>query len=145
MSIIKSNNDPFQSDLYFPQGLNQLFQNFFDEKGIKGIISGFKPNSDIIEKEKHYEIHLSIPGVKKDDVKITFEKDLLTVEGEKKHDSKEENTKYYRREISYGKFSRSFHVGDADPSGIEASFTDGILNITIPKGKSVQTSTIAIK
>jgi HSP20 family protein len=145
MSIIKSNNDPFQSDLYFPQGFNQLFQNFFDEKGLKGMIPGFKPNSDIIEKEKHYEIHLSIPGVKKEDVKITFEKDLLIVEGEKKHESKEENAKYYRREISYGKFSRSFHVGDADPSGIEASFTDGILNISIPKGKSVQTSTITIK
>lgn len=145
MSIIKSNIDPFQSDLYLPLGLNQLFQNFFDEKGIKGIIPEFKPNSDIIEKEKHYEIHLSIPGVKKEDVKITFEKDLLTVEGEKKHESKEENTKYYRREISYGKFSRSFNIGDADPNGIEASFTDGILNITIPKGKSVQTSTIAIK
>jgi len=88
---------------------------------------------------------LSIPGVKKEDVKITFEKDLLMVEGEKKHESKEENAKYYKREISYGKFSRSFIVGDADPSGIEASFTDGILNITIPKGKSVQTSTITIK
>jgi HSP20 family protein len=145
MSIIKSNNDPFHSELYFPQGFNTFFQNFFDEKGMKGMISGFKPNSDIIEKEKHYEIHLSIPGVKKEDVKITFEKDLLTVEGEKKHETKEENTKYYRREISYGKFSRSFHIGDADPSGIEASFTDGILNISIPKGKAVQTSTITIK
>jgi HSP20 family protein len=145
MSIIKSNNDPFQSNLYFPQGFNQLFQNFFDEQGLKAIIPGFKPNSDIIEKEKYYEIHLSIPGVKKEDVKITFEKDLLTIEGEKKNDTKEENAKYFRREISYGKFSRSFHVGDADPSGIEAIISDGILSINIPKGKAVQSSTIAIK
>lgn len=145
MNMIKSNNDPFQSDFYFPQGFNTLFQNFFDEKGLKGVMPGFKPNSDIIEKEKHYEIHLSIPGVKKEDVKITYEKDLLTIEGERKQEIKEEKSKYFRREISYGKFSRSFNIGDADPNGIEASFTDGILNISIPKGKTIQSSTIAIK
>jgi HSP20 family protein len=145
MTIIKSNASPLYSDSYFQKPLQSLLNSFFEESNIRQSDLGFSPSSDIVEKEKHYEIHVSLPGVKKEDVKISHEGNLLKIEGEKKQEHKEETTKYYKREISYGKFSRSFNIGDADTSTIEAEFKDGVLLVLIPKTNTVKTSTIAIK
>jgi HSP20 family protein len=145
MTIIKSNSNPLYSDSYFQRPLQSLINSFFEESNLRSSDLGFSPSSDIVEKENCYEIHVALAGVKKEDVKISFEGNVLKIEGEKKQEQKEETAKYYKREISYGKFSRSFNVGDVDTSKIEAEFNDGVLLVKIPKTNIVKTSTIAIK
>ncbi|MDD3187370.1 MAG: Hsp20/alpha crystallin family protein [Bacilli bacterium] len=88
---------------------------------------------DIYEKDNLIHIELDVPGFDKNDINIELSKGNLIVTA-KKEKIEEENKKYYRRERSfYGKYSRSFYLGDVEEDKIEASFKDGILVITVPK------------
>ncbi|MCC6817502.1 MAG: Hsp20 family protein [Bacteroidia bacterium] len=121
-----------------------MFKDFFEESRLSQSVN-FIPQSDIVEKEDHFEIQMSLPGIKKEDVKISLEGDLLSIEGERKMELKEEKEKFVRRELSYGKFSRSFNVSKLDTANIEAKFEHGLLNISIPKSKIEKSSQIEIK
>ncbi|MDP2174566.1 MAG: Hsp20/alpha crystallin family protein [Bacteroidota bacterium] len=145
MTIIKSNSNPLYTDSYFQRPLQSLLNSFFEETSLRASDMGFSPSSDIVENEHHYEIHVALAGVKKEDVKISFEGNVLKIEGEKKQEHKEDTSKFFKREISYGKFSRSFNIGDTDASQIEAEFKDGLLLVKIPKSKIAKTSSISIK
>lgn len=88
---------------------------------------------DIYEKEGLVHIELDVPGFNKDDISIELSKGNLIVTA-KREVKDSENKKYYRRERSfYGKYSRSFYLGDVEDSQVDASFKDGILTITVPK------------
>ena len=90
---------------------------------------------DIYEKEGVYHVEMDLPGFKKDDIKIELNNGNLTISAEKSNDTeeKDENKKYIRRERTYGKFSRSFYLGEVNEDGINASFNNGTLTISIPK------------
>lgn len=91
------------------------------------------PKIDISEDEKNIFLQAEVPGVKKDEIKISLENNLLTIAGEKKK-SKDENVKSLRSERKFGKFSRSFKITDAvNPEKIDANLEDGILKITFEK------------
>lgn len=88
---------------------------------------------DIYEKEGLVHIELDVPGFNKDDISIELSKGNLIVTA-KKEEKETENKKYYRRERNfYGKYSRSFYLGDVEEDQVDASFKDGILTITVPK------------
>ena len=92
-----------------------------------------KMKCDIYEKENKYYIEASIPGFDKDDIKIEVDKGSLTITAEKHEEEKDETKKYIRKERNfYGKYQRSFYLGDIDEENIEASFNNGILNIVVP-------------
>jgi HSP20 family protein len=88
--------------------------------------------SDIYEEGNNYVIEIDLPGFKKEDVTINYDKGYLTIEA-KKEETKEEKKNYVKRERYYGEFKRSFYVGDIDDSLIKAKFEDGILKINFPK------------
>lgn len=100
----------------------------------------WSPSCDISENEKDYQIRAELPDVKKDNVHVTLENGVLTIQGERKEEkeTKEEaGRKYHRRELTYGTFLRSFTMpDDADETKVDASFKDGILNVTIAKSKT---------
>jgi HSP20 family protein len=145
MVLIKSKPETMMHTGVFPQSFNSILNSFFEESKIKTGNINFMPQADIVEKDKQYEINMSLPGISKEDVKISLDRDLLTVEGERKQAVTEDNGKFLKREISYGKFSRSFSLDKIDSSKIEAAFTNGILNIVLPKLAEEPVSTIAIK
>ncbi len=88
---------------------------------------------DIYEKENMMFVEMDLPGFERKDINIEFSKGNLTVTASKKQEEKE-NKKYYRRERSfYGKFSRTFFVGDIEEEKIAASFKEGTLTIQVPK------------
>ncbi len=145
MTIIKSNNNKFQTENFFPQTFNALFNSLLNDSMIKTETNEFIPSADILEKENHYEIHLLLPKIKKEDIKISLEDVYLKVEGERKSEQTAEKEKYFRREISYGKFSRSFKVGKIDVSKIEAELNEGVLNIVVPKQNEKIEHNIQIK
>jgi HSP20 family protein len=89
------------------------------------------PVHDVIENDTSYVIQVTLPGIKKEDTSLDIEKDMLIVKAERKENK---DWKYNRKEIFYGKYERSFLLpDDADRDNIDATFTDGILSITVPK------------
>lgn len=143
MVLIKSKPESFLTESFFPHSFNSFFNSFDRHQGHQNL--SFVPQSDILEREKEFEIRLSLPGVKKEDVKISLEGDRLNIEGERKSEHTEEGVKFVRKEVSYGKFSRSFNIGKADGSKIDAVFSDGILSIRLPKSDEEKSSTIVIR
>lgn len=94
----------------------------------------FAPQSNISETENAYLIRIDLPEVKKEDVKVSLESGLLTIEGERKQERKEENERYHRVESSYGRFMRRFSLpDDADENAVEGTFKDGTLTVRLAK------------
>ncbi|PCJ46369.1 MAG: heat-shock protein Hsp20 [Moraxellaceae bacterium] len=95
----------------------------------------FTPRIDLEEKQDRYLITAELPGVKKEDIHITLEDSVLTLEAESHQQEQEKKEgRVIRQERRYGKFLRSFKVGSGvQESDIEASFTDGILTLVAPK------------
>ncbi len=112
--------------------LDDLFDNFFttEENSLK---------SDIYEKDGKFHIEMDIPGYRKDEIKIETNKGNIVVTAEKSSEEKDENKKYIRRERVYGKYQRSFYLGDIKEDEIDASFHDGTLTIEVPKLEEKET------
>lgn len=105
------------------------------EKGISFEVGGFNPRADIIEDENNYYLHIELPGVAKEDVKISInEERVLTIKGEKKSAQGSENNSFLRTERMFGSFSRAFIVPEhLDLEKISAKYIDGVLELSLPK------------
>ena len=93
-------------------------------------------------------MEMDIPGFNKEDVKIEVDdNDYLTITAEKSNESSDDEKEYVRKERCYGKYQRSFYVGDIDKENIDASFENGILKVTKPKKQEEKSSkkTIEVK
>lgn len=145
MVLIKSKPETLFNERFVPQSFNQLVNAFFEDSKMSGTGFDFMPKADVIESEQHYEIHMALPGISKEDIKISVEGDMLNIEGERKQSTTNETDKFVRRETSFGKFSRSFNIAKLDSSAIEAAFENGILKVTLPKHKLEKSSVITIK
>jgi HSP20 family protein len=106
----------------------------------------WSPAVDITEKEGEYLVNVELPGVDRDDVKITLESNILTVKGEKKQEKEEKGENYHRVERSYGSFQRSFTLPTTVKNDkIDASFRDGVLTILLPKEGEAKPKLIEVK
>ena len=113
-----------------------------------GYETGFNPKVDISSDDRNIYVVAEVPGVKKDDLKIVLENNLLTISGEKKLSETEEqkNRKRLVNEISYGSFKRSFKITEKiNPDTTDAKFENGILTITIEKFVATQAGEKHIK
>lgn len=88
---------------------------------------------DIYEKDGNYHIEIDIPGFDKNEISVECENGYLTITAEKNEENEDENKNYIRRERTYGKYQRSFYLGDVDEDAIKAEFKHGILKIHVPK------------
>jgi HSP20 family protein len=117
--------------------LSDLFQDLFgDSSKEKMEYKNYEcaPSANILENNQGFELQLAIPGIQKEDVKISLEKNILNVSSEKEAAKIDEDTRFTRREFVFGTFSRSFTLPDTiDTDKIGADFKDGILKITLPK------------
>jgi HSP20 family protein len=75
-------------------------------------VADWSPSADISETDAAYLIKAEIPGVKKEDVKVTIQDGMLTMQGERKMEKEEKGKKFHRIERSYGNFVRSFRLPD---------------------------------
>ena len=108
--------------------------NFLDDSLLEDYRKTSIMNTDIIEKENGYELQIDLPGVKKEDIKIEMNKNLINISVSISKSSDEENKKYIRKERFTGEIKRSFNIGeDIDEDNINASFENGILYLNLPK------------
>ena len=109
---------------------------FFDDSFFKG---DENIKSDIYEKDGRLVVEMEAPGYTKDDINISIDKGTLSISFEKE-ENEEENKKYLHRERkSYSEVSRSFYLGDIDEEDIDASFKNGVLVVSAPKKKEIET------
>ena len=116
--------DPFRE-------FDELERSFFGNT--RSMVSAFR--TDVVDTGDAFKLEAELPGFDKDDIQVDVENDCLTISAEHKSEKKEENEKknFVKRERFYGSFSRSFDVSGINVDGIEASYTDGILTLTMPK------------
>ncbi|MFT4739214.1 MAG: HSP20 family protein [Paraglaciecola sp.] len=130
MTLIRYNPNKFQ-----PTTFNGFIDRFFNEEMVSGKSERtFSPQVDIAETENSFEIYLALPGFKKEDIHIDINADQLTVSGERKIKDEKQEKNFKSVETHYGTFSRSFYLPDnIDADKIDASYTDGILEVLVPK------------
>ncbi len=141
MSIIR-----YDANEFAPTSFSNLIDRFFNESLARTGGSTFVPGVDIIENEKAFELHVAAPGMNKEDFKIALKDNHLTVSGERKFTDEKKNKNFHSIETQYGSFSRSFTLPEnVDPARINAKYTEGILELTIPKDeKKVLNQTIKV-
>jgi HSP20 family protein len=139
MNLVKW--DPFVELEDVSKHLNRIFGRFpARAEADREILTmaDWAPTVDITETDAAYLIKGEIPGVNKEDVKVTIEDGMITMRGERRQENEEKDKKFHRIERSYGSFMRSFRVpDDVDEAAVKAEFKDGMINVTLPKsGKS---------
>jgi HSP20 family protein len=109
-------------------------------------VADWMPTVDISESDTEYLIKAELPEVKKEDVKVTVENGVLTLQGERRQEKEEKGKKYHRVERSYGSFARSFTLPESvDEGAVKAEYKDGMLNLHLPKTEKVKPKSIDVK
>lgn len=94
----------------------------------------YMPRLDVYEKDNELIVKADLPGMKKEDVHVALEDGALIVKGERKEEKEVKEDNYYRAECLYGSFYRALPLGfDVAPDKVTAKFTDGVLEIRMPK------------
>ena len=121
--------------------LNRMFENLFGEN-----LRGWTPAVDIYETEQHeFVVKAELPQVRREDINLSFENQVLTIRGERKFDEEVKRDHYHRIERQYGSFSRSFSVpATVDAGRISASFKDGVLTVRLPQREEVKPKQIML-
>ncbi len=145
MTLVKWN--PAQGLMNRADVFDRWFDTFFNtDRGFSDDDRTFLPLVNVEETDDDYRISAEIPGVKKEDLHVSFENNVLTIKAEKKREKEEKRENYHYAERYYGKFYRQIPV----PSGvkiddIDAGYKDGVLNIRVPKTEEVKPKEIAVK
>jgi len=116
--------------------LRRLFDDFEGavQNGVQIEVGTFSPRVDISESKENVFVRAELPGMKADDVKITLSEGALTLRGDKKRSEETKTENFHRIERSHGEFVRQFALPDnLNEDAVEATFTDGVLFISIPK------------
>ncbi len=110
-------------------------------------LADWSPSVDIEESDNSYLIKADLPGVKKEDIDVTFDKGVLGIRGEK-HEEKEtgeKGGKRHRTERFSGRFERYFTLpSEINVEGIDASYRDGVLSLLIPKAREAKPKSIDV-
>jgi HSP20 family protein len=131
-----------------PSNLMNAFDSFFNDQAGKFERNVFfTPRTDVVEGAAAFNVSITLPGLKKDEISIAVDGDTLTISGERKMKDELKEEKVHLVESFYGKFSRSFNLPEnVDKQNIAAELVDGILNLSIPKVEVKETKTsITIK
>jgi HSP20 family protein len=142
----------FSPDFFTPfqQRMNRMFENMFGPlyRPATGAdtFTGWMPSCDIYETASELVLKAELPEVKKENVKINVEGNVLEITGERKFEEETTRENYHRVERNYGQFLRSFTLPTSvDPTKIVAEFKEGILRVTLPKHQGARPRQIEVK
>jgi len=124
----------------------RLYDDFFDDFMPARPRHDGNMKCDIYEKDNKYHIDMDLAGFDKKDINVSSKDGYLTISAEKKDEEKDDDKNYLRRERHYSKCERTFYLGDLDEEGIDATYSNGTLNIVVPKKEIVDnTKVIEVK
>ena len=137
-----------RSPVLFPTRFDDFFKpwnEWFDNGNFWGRMLTV-PAVNISETRNNYSVSLAAPGMKKDDLKIDIEGNMLSISAETTTEKEEKDKRYNRREYNYSSFSRSFTLPDeVNKEKIEAKYENGVLTLSLPKKEEVKKPTPAKK
>lgn len=108
-------------------------------------LAAFAPRTNVAETDKHFEITLDLPGMRPDQFQIELHEGRLTIGGERSREEAQEGKTFHRVERHYGKFSRTFSLGqDVDEGNVRAEYRDGVLHVTVPKTEKAQPKRVQV-
>jgi HSP20 family protein len=140
--------DPFRELEDMSERLNRMFARpALRSSGKETLtVADWVPTVDISETDEEYLIKAELPEVKKEDVKVTVEDGVLTLQGERRQEKEEKGKRYHRVERSYGSFVRSFTLPESvDEAKVKAEYKDGVLSLHLPKTEKVKPKAIEVK
>ena len=125
-------NDPFRD-----------FDSFFDRVGTRSALQ--RMPLDAYRRGEDVWVHVDLPGVSPDSLDINVERDVLTIEAQRRWNN-EEGDRVYLSERPQGTYRRQVHLGDGlDAEKIEASYKNGVLEVHLPKGEEAKSKRIAVQ
>jgi HSP20 family protein len=119
--------------------MDSLFDNFFrgfDLEPLESRFGTFAPHIDISESDKDITVSAELPGMDEKNIEVSLSDDMLTIKGEKKEEKEDKGKDYYRKERSYGSFSRTIPLRvEVQADKVDATFKKGVLTVTLPKSE----------
>ncbi len=132
--------------------LGRRFEDIFGRPFLPAVLrrlpvegKGWAPPIEVFEKEDKFVVKAELPGMKEEDIDVSVVGDTLTIKGERKAETEVKEEDYYCCERSYGSFFRSIALpSTVDAKKIEASFEDGVLEVSLPKAAEVKPKKISV-
>lgn len=125
--------------------MDRLFRDLAGTAGSSARRAGWRPSADIVETDEAFEIRVELPGFERDDVQVTVDQGVLTVEGRRTLEAEDESRTFHLRERASGRFSRSFSLpGSVDPRSVAGRLEDGVLRLDLPKEEQAKTRKIDV-
>ena len=132
-------NDFFNDDFFF----GSLFPAM--EKALISNRGGWYPAIDVMEDKDQFTVKADLPGLKKEDIRVSCENGILTIEGDRRTETETKEKNYHKIERSYGRFVRSLNLGQVvDQAKIKAQYKDGVLELVLPKTERAKPRAIDI-
>jgi len=133
--LVRLNRDPFDK-------INRLFDDVFTSSGSGAMVSPELNGAfrvDISEDENALYMDAELPGIKKEEINLAIDDNVLTIKAERKQEAEENKKNYHRVERIYGNFARSFALADnIDREHIAAKYDNGILHLHLPKSEPIK-------
>ncbi len=124
--------------------MDRMLRQFFGDADAS-LAGAFSPALDVKETDDGFTLHVELPGVKAEDVEVSLEDNVLTVAGERNFYDETDGEGYRRIERRFGKFHRAVRLPDrVSPDKVEATYTDGILTVNVPKAEEAKPRKITV-
>ena len=137
---------PWQEVNSLQREMNRMFDSFFQDADESAPMSTWYPSVDIKETPDMIDVYAELPGLTKNDIKISIRDNVLSLSGEKQRKEAEDDANYHRMERIYGTFTRSFTLpAKVQVDKVNAAFNDGVLHLTLPKAEEEKPRQIQIK
>ena len=136
--------DPFREMVSMRRAVDRLIENSMGGEDWNQQLEWSLP-LDVVEDENAYVVKASIPGIKPEDLEITYNKGMLTIKGEVKDETETTKGEYHLRERRYGTFTRSISLpATVKPDDIQASVENGTLTLKLPLSEEIKPKRIAV-
>ena len=138
--------DPFQEMINLRSAVDRLFDSTLAPSNSLDMPTAWTLALDIVENEDSFLVKASVPGIKPEDIQVTFTDNVLTIKGEMRSETASKETRYHLRERRFGSFTRSVTLGARiKADAIVANYENGVLTLTLPKAEEVKPKQISIK
>jgi len=122
-----------------------LGPSILSDTGLRSELYGMTPNVDIFEEGNEFVLKADVPGMKKEDIKVELNENMLTISGERTKTEKIEKDNYFRNERIFSTFHRRFELpGDLDTEKVTAHYENGVLELRIPMTKEAEKKHVKI-
>jgi HSP20 family protein len=146
MTATVTRYSPLRDLMILNERLNRMFDEASEQRSSNPEYGQWAPAVDLKEQEGQFVLKADMPGMKREDIDIQVENNLLTISGERHFEADERREDYHRIERAYGKFMRTFTLSTrVKADTITATYKDGILTVTIPKAEESKPKKIVIK